>query len=142
MNKIKLLLESKKAKPGPKINPILGQYNLNIIAFCKDFNEKSNKFKSNLELPVVIKFEKNKIESLKIFLPINSYFIENATFSFKNTKYVTLRQIYEISKYNIKSKFNNNENIDSYIKNYCNVLLSVCKSMKINIYNEKTKNKL
>lgn len=38
---IKLQIAAGKATPAPPVGPALGQAGLNIMAFCKDFNEKT-----------------------------------------------------------------------------------------------------
>ncbi|RJX23954.1 MAG: 50S ribosomal protein L11 [Dethiobacter sp.] len=38
---IKLQIPAGKATPAPPVGPALGQYGVNIMAFCKDFNEKT-----------------------------------------------------------------------------------------------------
>ena len=42
-----------KATPAPPVGPALGQHGLNIMGFCKEFNEKTNK-QAGLIIPVVI----------------------------------------------------------------------------------------
>ena len=39
--KIKLQIEAGKANPAPPIGPALGPYGINIMQFCKEFNEKT-----------------------------------------------------------------------------------------------------
>jgi large subunit ribosomal protein L11 len=38
---IKLQLPAGKATPAPPIGPALGQYGVNIMAFCKEYNERT-----------------------------------------------------------------------------------------------------
>ncbi|MFH0914540.1 MAG: 50S ribosomal protein L11 [Chloroflexota bacterium] len=38
---IKLQIEAGKANPAPPVGPALGQHGINIMAFCKDYNEKT-----------------------------------------------------------------------------------------------------
>ena len=38
---IKLQIPAGKATPAPPVGPALGQHGVNIMAFCKDFNEKT-----------------------------------------------------------------------------------------------------
>ena len=39
---IKLQIEAGKANPAPPVGPALGQHGVNIMAFCKDYNEKTS----------------------------------------------------------------------------------------------------
>ncbi len=50
---IKLQVPAGQANPAPPVGPSLGQHGLNIMEFCKQFNEKS-KNQQGLVLPVVI----------------------------------------------------------------------------------------
>jgi len=50
---IKLQIPAGKATPAPPVGPALGQYGVNIMAFTKDFNERT-KNDMGLIIPVVI----------------------------------------------------------------------------------------
>ncbi len=50
---IKLALPAGKATPAPPVGPALGQHGVNIMGFCKAFNEKT-KGREGLILPAVI----------------------------------------------------------------------------------------
>ena len=53
MDYIKLQIEAGKANPAPPVGPALGQRGVNIMEFCKAFNEKT-KDKMGFKVPVVI----------------------------------------------------------------------------------------
>lgn len=50
---IKLQIPAGKANPAPPIGPALGSAGVNIMAFCKDFNAKTQSMAGDI-LPVVI----------------------------------------------------------------------------------------
>ena len=50
---IKLQIPAGKATPAPPVGPALGQHGVNIVAFTKDFNERT-KNDAGLLIPVVI----------------------------------------------------------------------------------------
>ena len=50
---IKLQIPAGKATPAPPVGPALGQHGVNIVAFTKEFNEKTSK-QAGLIIPVVI----------------------------------------------------------------------------------------
>jgi large subunit ribosomal protein L11 len=50
---IKLQIPAGKANPAPPIGPALGAAGVNIMAFCKDFNAKTQELSGSI-LPVVI----------------------------------------------------------------------------------------
>jgi len=41
---VKLQIAAGKATPAPPVGPALGQHGINIMAFCKDYNERTKKF--------------------------------------------------------------------------------------------------
>jgi large subunit ribosomal protein L11 len=59
---IKLIIAAGKANPAPPIGPALGQHGLNIMDFCKKFNEKTKSMglKEGTRVPVVISVFKDK----------------------------------------------------------------------------------
>ncbi len=59
VTKIKLQVMGGQANPAPPIGPALGQHGLNIMEFCKQFNEKT-KDKQGVVTPVVISVFKDK----------------------------------------------------------------------------------
>jgi len=50
---VKLQINAGKATPAPPVGPALGQHGVNIMGFCKEFNEKTAK-DAGLVIPVVI----------------------------------------------------------------------------------------
>ena len=50
---IKLQIEAGKANPAPPVGPALGQHGVNIMAFCKDYNEKTSRQQGTI-VPVEI----------------------------------------------------------------------------------------
>jgi len=53
IKQIKLQIAAGKANPAPPVGPALGQAGLNIMQFCKEFNEKTAK-QAGLIIPVEI----------------------------------------------------------------------------------------
>ncbi|EEG77815.1 50S ribosomal protein L11 [Dethiobacter alkaliphilus] len=50
---VKLQIPAGKATPAPPVGPALGQHGVNIMGFCKEFNERTAK-QAGLVIPVVI----------------------------------------------------------------------------------------
>ena len=50
---VKLQVVAGKANPAPPVGPALGQAGVNIMGFCKEFNERT-KAQAGLVIPVVI----------------------------------------------------------------------------------------
>ena len=56
---IKLQIAAGKATPAPPVGPALGQHCVNIMGFCKEFNERTSK-DAGLIIPVVITVYQDK----------------------------------------------------------------------------------
>ena len=50
---VKLQLPAGKANPSPPVGPALGQHGVNIMAFCKDFNARTQS-QGDMIIPVLI----------------------------------------------------------------------------------------
>ena len=74
---IKLQIKGGQANPAPPIGPALGQRGINIMEFCKVFNEKTKNFIGK-PVPVVITIYKDKKFDFIIKSPPASYFIKEA----------------------------------------------------------------
>ncbi len=57
--KIKLQIEAGKANPAPPVGPALGQHGVNIMDFCKQFND-ATKDQMGMVIPVVITVYKDR----------------------------------------------------------------------------------
>lgn len=51
---VKLQVPAGKANPAPPVGPALGQHGVNIMGFCKEFNERTKTFTPGLITPVEI----------------------------------------------------------------------------------------
>ena len=56
---VKLQIKGGQANPAPPVGPALGQRGINIMEFCKAFNEKTKAFMGK-PVPVVITVYKDK----------------------------------------------------------------------------------
>jgi len=74
---IKLYVPAGQANPAPPVGPALGQHGVNIMMFCKSFNDKT-KGKEALPLPVIITVYKDKSFDFIIKTPPSSALIKKA----------------------------------------------------------------
>ncbi len=74
---IKLQIKGGQANPAPPVGPALGQRGVNIMEFCKAFNEKTKSLMGK-PVPVEITVYKNKKFDFTIKSPPASYFIMQA----------------------------------------------------------------
>ncbi|MXP50798.1 50S ribosomal protein L11 [Pantoea sp. SoEX] len=51
---VKLQIPAGMANPSPPVGPALGQQGVNIMQFCKDFNNETTSLEKGMPMPVVI----------------------------------------------------------------------------------------
>jgi large subunit ribosomal protein L11 len=51
---VKLQIPAGGATPAPPVGPALGQHGVNIMDFCKQFNERTKSAESGMTIPVVL----------------------------------------------------------------------------------------
>lgn len=74
---IKLQIPAGAANPAPPVGPALGQQGVNIMAFCKEFNARTQKQAGDI-LPVVITVYKDKSFTFITKQPPSSSMIKKA----------------------------------------------------------------
>jgi large subunit ribosomal protein L11 len=77
VNRVKLQVPAGQANPAPPIGPALGQHGVNIMEFCKQFNERT-KDRTGTILPVVISIYEDKTFSFILKSPPVSILIKKA----------------------------------------------------------------
>ncbi len=69
---LRLKILATKATPKPPIGPMLGQYSINLMEFCKEFNERSSQiYKPNrgnrgIIVPTIVKIREDKSYSIEL----------------------------------------------------------------------------
>ena len=102
---VKLQIKGGQANPAPPVGPALGQRGINIMEFCKSFNEKTKSFMGK-PVPVVITVYKDKKFDFIIKSPPASHFIKEAVKLKSGSKepgrnivgYITKKQVADIAK--------------------------------------------
>ncbi|MFN5351932.1 MAG: 50S ribosomal protein L11 [Alphaproteobacteria bacterium] len=97
---IKLQIQAGKANPAPPVGPALGQAGVNIMEFCKQFNDKTKDKKG--PLPVIIQVYKDKSFDFKTKLPPVSYLIKESIGLASGSKTPGLQKAGKISLAQIK----------------------------------------
>jgi large subunit ribosomal protein L11 len=118
---IKLHVPAAQANPAPPVGPALGQHGVNIMQFCKQFNDQT-KGRDGLILPVVISVFEDRTFTFIIKSPPSSILLKRAAnlakasgISGKETiGKVTKKQIEEIAK--LKLPDLNTANMEQAIK--------------------------
>ena len=75
---IKLQIPAGGANPSPPVGPALGQRGLNIMDFCKAFNDKTKDLEKGAPIPVVITAYKDRSFVFVTKLPPVSYYLKKA----------------------------------------------------------------
>ena len=74
---VKLQIKGGQANPAPPVGPALGQRGINIMEFCKAFNDRTKSF-AGKPVPVIITVYKDKKFDFIIKSPPASHFIKEA----------------------------------------------------------------
>jgi large subunit ribosomal protein L11 len=106
---IKLQIKGGQANPAPPVGPALGQRGVNIMEFCKAFNEKTKSMMGQ-PIPVVITVYKDKKFDFIIKTPPASHYIREAAKLKSGSKEpgrlvagsITMQQAEEIAKAKMK----------------------------------------
>ncbi len=131
---IKLHVPAGQANPAPPVGPALGQHGVNIMQFCKQFNEQT-KGREGLILPAVISVYEDKSFDFIIKTPPSSVLLKKAANIAKASGQagkekiasVTRKQVEEIAV--IKMKDLNCLDMESAIK----VISGTARSMGITV---------
>ncbi|MDD5059660.1 MAG: 50S ribosomal protein L11 [Candidatus Omnitrophica bacterium] len=118
---IKLHVPAAQANPAPPVGPALGQHGVNIMQFCKQFNDQT-KGRDGLILPVIISVYEDRSFTFIIKSPPSSILLKRAAnlakasgISGKETiGKVTKKQVQEIAK--LKMPDLNTNNMEQAIK--------------------------
>lgn len=132
---VKLQVPAGKANPSPPIGPALGQRGLNIMAFCKEFNAKTQGIEPGLPLPVVITAYADKSFTFVIKSPPATVLIKKAVNLSKGSSRphtdkvgkITRAQLEEIAKTKLADM--NAANLDAAVR----TIAGSARSMGVNV---------
>ena len=98
---IKLALDAGKANPAPPVGPALGQHGVNIMAFCKEYNEKT-KDQAGLVIPVEITVYEDRSFSFILKTPPASVLLKKAASIQAGSAEPNRQKVAKVSKDQIK----------------------------------------
>jgi large subunit ribosomal protein L11 len=136
--RIRLKVPANKAKPSPSIGQALGSLGINMMKFCKEFNEKSVKFKDDLPLRVKLSVLNDGSYNFSVHAPFTSYFLKKCAGLDKASARpgheivgkVHAKQIYEIAKI----KQNDNEELAlTPLESIYRSIVHSCKGMGLEV---------
>ena len=73
---LKMQVPAGAANPSPPIGPALGQRGLNIMEFCKAFNERTKDMEKNIPIPTIVTIFEDKSFTFAIKTPPASYYLK------------------------------------------------------------------
>jgi large subunit ribosomal protein L11 len=100
VTQIKLQIPAGQANPAPPVGPALGQHGVNIMQFCKSFND-ATKGKEGLILPVVINVYEDRSFDFIIKSPPASVLLKRAANLAKASAQAGRETIGEVTKKDI-----------------------------------------
>src|SRR4030066_763795 len=139
--RIKLQIAAGQASPAPPVGPALGQHNVNIMDFVRQFNEKTRGMEEGSIIPVVITVYKDKSFVFELKTPPASYLPKKAAGIAKGSGApnkdkvgkVTRKQIEEIAR--VKLPDLNAYDIEAARK----IIEGTARNMGLEIVSEKTR---
>jgi large subunit ribosomal protein L11 len=78
IGQLKLQVKAGQANPSPPIGPALGQRGINIMAFCKEFNARTQELEPGAPTPVVITYYQDKSFTFETKTPPASFLLKKA----------------------------------------------------------------
>ena len=94
---VKLQISAGQANPAPPVGPALGQHGVNIMEFCKAFNERTAK-DSGVIIPVILTVYVDRTFSFITKTPPAAVLIKNAISLEKGSKEPNKQKVSEISR--------------------------------------------
>jgi len=99
--RIKLQIMAGKANPAPPVGPALGQQGVNIMDFCKTFNERT-RGQGDVVVPVVITVYKDRSFTFELKTPPTVFLIKKAAGIDKGSGEPNKRKVGKIKKEELK----------------------------------------
>jgi len=97
VGKVKLQIQAGKANPAPPIGPALGQHGVNIMAFCKEYNAKTQD-KAGTIIPVEITVFEDRSFAFVLKTPPASELLKKAAGIEKGSKAPNKEKVGSVSK--------------------------------------------
>lgn len=101
IGKIKLEIPAGKANPAPPVGPALGQHGVNIMEFCKAFNNKT-KDQEGMIIPVVITVYKDRSFTFIMKTPPAAILLKKAANIEKGSKEPNREKVGKVTKRKIR----------------------------------------
>jgi large subunit ribosomal protein L11 len=131
---IKLQIPAGQANPSPPVGPALGQKGLNIMDFCKQFNEATKEFEKGMPIPVVINAYADKSFTFITKTPPASFLILKKAKLKKGSKEPGKDIIKDIKKSDLNSVAEiKSKDLDLPLESIVSMLTGTARSMGVRV---------
>ncbi|KAG5309605.1 RM11 protein, partial [Acromyrmex insinuator] len=138
-SKLRVNIPAGLASAAPPLGSQLGQRNINIEKFCKDFNNRTGDIKEGIPLPCRVKVKSDRSYDLVIHKPPTTYYLKQAAGIQKGkikkgevAGKITLKHLYEIAKIKLEDPPNALLNLEQM----CQMIVGIARTCGIEIVRE------
>ncbi|KAH9294441.1 hypothetical protein KI387_040354, partial [Taxus chinensis] len=132
---IRMIVPAGGAKPAPPVGPALGQYRLNLMTFCKEFNARTQHIKPETPMSVIVSAYKDNTFDFIVKSPSVTWYLKKAAGiqfgsgkpGHENIATLSVKHIYEIAK--IKQTDPNCDKMP--LESICKSIISTARTMGI-----------
>jgi large subunit ribosomal protein L11 len=114
---IRFVLLARSAKPSPALSQALGQYRINIMDFCKNYNARTKNIKEHVYIPTKITIYNRNSYDIAIKTPTSTYLLRECA---NHNDSLTTKQLYHLGIF---------KKSDSQMKCFSLSTQSVCRSL-------------
>jgi large subunit ribosomal protein L11 len=137
----KMIVYAGNGKPNPKMGQALGPLGLNMMQFCKDFNDRTSQFRNDVPLRVVLKAYTDRTYTFIVKPPPTSWLLKRCAMNTQGSNLakkrynmeVGVKYIYEIAKLK--------QSLDPHLKRHnlyglCRMIMAQADNMGVRVVGE------
>lgn len=140
MTTIRLIVMAGKAAPSPAIGQALGPLGLNMMQFCKEFNDRTKNYVENIPLPVNLTALPNRTFKFELMTPPTTWFLKRCAGVQKGSAMpgrqiigkITVKELYEIAKIKHQDSCNQHTTLEGM----CRMIKGTAGTMGIEVVRE------
>ena len=104
--RFKALIPAGEAKPVAPLGPLLGQYGVNLVEFCSDFNKRTESYTPGVMIPVIVqKMLKEKTYKMDLKAPNLPFLLFSAINSDENdTEEIEDKELFSLTEIEVLDK--------------------------------------
>lgn len=137
----KLIVYAGNGKPNPKMGQALGPLGLNMMQFCKDFNEKTSHFRPDFPMRVILTAYTDRTYTYMIKPPPTTWFLKRIAMlqigtNLARRRYVGqvgVKYVYEIAK--LKKQLDPHMKLHN-IYGICKMIIATAENMGYQVVND------